>query len=43
MTTALNELKEVAHCFHDLCDEYLVKPIDLAQLPADMKSYGLVA
>jgi two-component system chemotaxis response regulator CheY len=42
MTTAVNELKEVARCFHDLCDAYLVKPIDLAQLLAYMKSYELV-
>ena len=42
MTTAVNELKEVANCFHDLCDAYLVKPIDLAYLLVQIKSYDLV-
>jgi two-component system chemotaxis response regulator CheY len=42
MTTAVSELKEVSRCFHDLCDSYLVKPIDLAQLLAHMKRYELV-
>jgi two-component system chemotaxis response regulator CheY len=42
MTTAVNNLKEVARSFHDLCDSYLVKPIDLAQLLAQLKSYRLV-
>jgi two-component system chemotaxis response regulator CheY len=42
MTTAVNEIKEVANCFHDLCDAYLVKPIDLSRLLAHMKSYDLI-
>ena len=42
MTTAVKELKEVSHCFHDLCDSYLVKPIELAQLLRHMKAYDLV-
>jgi len=42
MTTAVSDLKEVIRCFRDLCDAYLVKPIDLAQLLAHMKSYDLV-
>ena len=42
MTTAVSDLKEVVRCFRDLCDAYLVKPIDLAQLLAHMKFYDLV-
>jgi len=42
MTTALGDVKEVIRCFRELCDAYLVKPIDLAQLLAHMKSYRLV-
>jgi two-component system chemotaxis response regulator CheY len=42
MTTAVNEIKEVIRCFQDLCDAYLVKPIELAKLLSYMKSYGLV-
>ena len=42
MTTAVNDIKEVGRCFHELCDSYLVKPIDLATLLGQMKSYQLV-
>jgi two-component system chemotaxis response regulator CheY len=42
MTTALGQVKEVIRCFRELCDAYLVKPIDLGQLLAHMKSYKLV-
>ena len=42
MTTAVNDVKEVGRCFHELCDSYLVKPIDLATLLGQMKSYQLV-
>jgi len=42
MTTAVNDIKEVAHSFHDLCDAYLLKPIDLGQLIRHMKAYDLV-
>jgi two-component system chemotaxis response regulator CheY len=42
MTTALSGVKEVIRCFRELCDAYLVKPIDLGQLLAHMKSYELV-
>jgi two-component system chemotaxis response regulator CheY len=41
MTTAVNNLKEVAHSFHDLCDAYLLKPIDLTQLLGHLKAQGL--
>jgi two-component system chemotaxis response regulator CheY len=42
MTTAISEVKEVISCFQDLCDAYLAKPIDLAQLVAHMKAYDLI-
>jgi len=42
MTTALNSLSEVMLCFRDLCDAYLVKPIDLTRLFEHMKTFGLV-
>jgi two-component system chemotaxis response regulator CheY len=41
MTTAVDDIKSVAKCFQDLCDAYLVKPIDLAKLLAVMRSYQL--
>jgi two-component system chemotaxis response regulator CheY len=43
MTTTVDDVREVILCFKELCDEYLMKPIDLAKLLAFMKSYGLVA
>jgi len=42
MTTAVDDIKEVIRCFQELCDAYLVKPIDLAQLLSHMKSYQLI-
>ena len=42
MTTAVDDMKEVIQCFQDLCDAYLTKPIDLAELRRQMKSYRLV-
>jgi two-component system, chemotaxis family, chemotaxis protein CheY len=42
MTTAVDDISEVALCFQELCDGYLVKPIDLSQLLGQMKSYQLV-
>jgi len=43
MTTAVNDFKEVARCFEELCDAYLVKPIDLSKLLKHIRSYQLVA
>jgi two-component system chemotaxis response regulator CheY len=42
MATAVEDVKEVSRCFEELCDAYLVKPIDLTQLLSLMKSYQLV-
>jgi two-component system chemotaxis response regulator CheY len=43
MTTTVDDIREVIHCFKELCDAYLVKPIDLGILLGHMKSYKLVA
>jgi two-component system chemotaxis response regulator CheY len=42
MTTAVDDIKEVIQCFKELCDAYLMKPVNLASLLAQMKSYHLV-
>jgi two-component system chemotaxis response regulator CheY len=42
MTTTVEEVKEVVLCFKELCDTYLMKPIDLGELLKQMKSYELV-
>lgn len=43
MTTALSEVKEIMRSFHELCDFYLIKPIDAGQLLAHLRSMRLVA
>jgi two-component system chemotaxis response regulator CheY len=42
MTTTVEEVKEVLLCFQELCDAYLMKPIDLAELVGQMKRYELI-
>jgi two-component system chemotaxis response regulator CheY len=42
MTTTLTEIKDVIRCFRELCDAYLMKPIDLEDLRRQMKSYQLI-
>jgi two-component system chemotaxis response regulator CheY len=42
MTTALNDLKNVSNAYQNLCDGYLVKPIDRAQLIEELRKFGLV-
>jgi hypothetical protein len=42
MTTAVDNVKEVSQCFMELCDAYLVKPIDLGKLLRHMRSFELV-
>ena len=39
MTTTVKEIKEVFRCFEQLCDAYLLKPIDLSQLLGKMKCH----
>jgi len=42
MTTAVDDLKEIINCFRELCDAYLIKPIDLGQLLCHMRCFQLV-
>ncbi len=42
MTTTVDDVKEVIRCFQELCDAYLMKPIDLGKLLEHMKSYRMV-
>jgi two-component system, chemotaxis family, chemotaxis protein CheY len=42
MTTTVRDVKAVIRSFMELCDAYLMKPIDLAQLHGLMKSYRLI-
>jgi two-component system chemotaxis response regulator CheY len=43
MTTTVNDILMVSRCFRELCDGYLVKPIDLSKLLDLMRSYRLSA
>ncbi len=42
MTTAVNDMKEVFRSFEELCDAYLVKPIDTAELLHRLRSFRLI-
>ena len=42
MTTAVKEMKEVFRSFEALCDAYLVKPIDTAELLGKLRSLSLI-
>ncbi len=42
MTTAVKEMKEVFRSFRALCDEYVVKPIDTAELLSKLTSLELI-
>jgi two-component system, chemotaxis family, chemotaxis protein CheY len=42
MTTTVRDMKAVVRCFTDLCDAYLVKPIDLEKLLGYMRSFQLI-
>jgi two-component system chemotaxis response regulator CheY len=39
MTTAVDDVREVVRCFRELCDAYLIKPIDLTSLLAHMRTF----
>lgn len=39
MTTAVDDVREVIRCFRELCDAYLIKPIDLAKLLGLMQTF----
>ena len=43
MTTAVDDVAEVMRCFQELCDAYLMKPVDLAQLRNHMRAFHLIA
>lgn len=42
MTTSLADPRTVESCFHDLCDGYLVKPIERAELLACLRQLKLI-
>ena len=42
MTTALMDAKNVLTAFYELCDGYLMKPIDKAKLMKSLNEFGLV-
>ena len=42
MTTAVDDIHEVGRSYNELCDGYLVKPIDLAKLLLQMQAWNLV-
>ena len=42
MTTAVSDMKEVIRSFEGLCDAYLIKPIDTAELLRHLESFRLV-
>jgi two-component system, chemotaxis family, chemotaxis protein CheY len=42
MTTAVDDIKEVVRCYQELCDGYLLKPVDLNQLLEQMKACHLI-
>ena len=41
MITSVNDIREVFRCFKDLCDEYLLKPVDLARLQSHLQTLQL--
>lgn len=43
MTTALDSMKDVKQAFQDLCDAYLLKPIDIKKLVEQLHSFQLIA
>lgn len=42
MTTTVDDVQEVIRCFQELCDAYLMKPIDLGELQRQMKLLQIV-
>jgi two-component system chemotaxis response regulator CheY len=42
MTTVLDDMKQVIRSFQDLCDAYLYKPVDTAELLRQIRAFGLV-
>jgi two-component system chemotaxis response regulator CheY len=42
MTTAVDDVKDVIRAFRELCDAYLLKPVDVGDLLVHLKTFGLV-
>jgi two-component system chemotaxis response regulator CheY len=42
MTTALGDVKNVAGAYNELCDGYLVKPLDKARLVSQLQQFCLL-
>jgi two-component system chemotaxis response regulator CheY len=42
MTTALDDMKTVFASFKELCDAYVVKPVDATQLLGHLRSFKLL-
>ena len=42
MTTAVEDIKQVVRAFQELCDAYLVKPVNLPDLLNHLKAFGLI-
>ncbi len=42
MTTSLSDRENVAKSIHELCDAYLVKPVDTGKLLNQLKTFGLL-
>ena len=42
MTTAVTDVKEVVRSFKEMCDAYLFKPIDAAELLRQLKAFELI-
>ena len=42
MTTALGDIKNVSATYRELCDGYLVKPIDMAKVIGLLEQMGFI-
>jgi two-component system, chemotaxis family, chemotaxis protein CheY len=42
MTTALSDMKNVAQAYSNLCDGYLIKPIEKHKLLVEIQKFGLL-
>jgi len=42
MTSALDDIRDVIRSFQELCDAYLVKPVNLGDLRTHLRAFGLV-
>jgi len=42
MTTALEDVKDVIRSFQELCDAYVIKPVNLGELRTHLTSLGLI-